>query len=228
MPDEEEADMANTLETTPKPRPPRESKAPKLAGERERPGDPADEARTEPGPGPARRRGAVRRSIPWVLVALTTAAAIVFALLWQNAASQRDEAQGVEHVRAQVVATGTSFLTALTNFSGDTIDADVQRIRTYAVGDFASQVDQFFGPTNVSALRKGKVVSIGRVRSVFVQSIDGPQASVFGVVDEAVRSAHSAPHTDTLRLDVEMLQTSDGWRVSNVAILEAPGGGPLG
>jgi len=221
--------MANAVETTPKPTPPKAGKAPKLAGVRE---TDAQSTSTET-PAPAVdaepvRRGRVRRLIPWVLVALATAAAIVFALLWLNAASARDAAQGLEHRRAEVVATGTQFLTALTNFSGDTIDGDVAKIRGYAVGDFAQQVDQFFGPTNVQALQKANVVSVGHVRSMFVQSIDGPQASVFGVVDEAIRNAHSAPRTTTLRIDVEMVDTSSGWKVSNVDILEAPGSGPLG
>ncbi|HXJ65103.1 MAG TPA: hypothetical protein VNN79_15220 [Actinomycetota bacterium] len=220
-----------TTTTAPKANPPKEQKAPKLASARQRTESAEHTERTErtvAAETPARRRGAVRRSAPWVAVALVTAAAIVFGLLWRNADSALADAQALEHQRAEVVATGTDFLTALTNFSGTTIDSDVARIKRFAVGDFAQQVDQFFGPTNTRALQKADVVSIGRVRSVFVQSIDGPQASVFGVVDEAIRNAHAAPRTETLRIDVEMLDTSAGWRVATVDILEAPGGGPLG
>jgi hypothetical protein len=238
----EENDMANAIDTTPQAGAPRGGKAPKLAADRGQPASLAPPATTQPAaatvqpaaatastrPARTERRGGVRRSLPWVLVALATAAAVVFALLWRNADSQLASAQSLEHERAQVVATGTDFLTALTNFSGTSIQSDVAKIRRFAVGDFAQQVDQFFGPTNVTALQKGKVVSVGQVRSMFVQSIDGQQASVFGLVDEAVRSAHSAPHTSTLRIDVEMLETASGWRVSNVDILESPGNGPLG
>ena len=223
--------MPNAIETTPKA--PRGGKAPKLAADRETtPASIAPAATAQPAAAtPAVRtvrRGGVRRSLPWVVVAIATAAAVVFALLWRNADTQLASAQSLEHERAQVAATGTDFLTALTNFSGTTIQSDVAKIRRFAVGDFAQQVDQFFGPTNVAALQKGKVVSVGQVRSVFVQSIDAHQASVFGLVDEAIRSSHSAPHTTTLRIDVEMLETNGGWRVSNVDILEAPGNGPLG
>jgi hypothetical protein len=175
-----------------------------------------------------RRTGTVRRALPWGIVAITTAAAVAFALLWRNSASDLSAAQGVEHRRASVVAAGTGFLNALTNFSGATIDRDVDRIRSYAVGDFAQQVEQFFGATNVKALQRAEVRSVGQVREVFVQSIDGAEASVFGVVDEAITNAHSAPRTETLRIDVEMLETSDGWKVSRVDILQSPGGGPLG
>jgi hypothetical protein len=170
----------------------------------------------------------VTRFLPWVVVALAVAAAIVFAVLWRSAESRSNAAEQLDHRRAEVVSTATGFLTALTNFKGDTIDGDVRRIRSFAVGDFADQVDQFFGPTNVRALQRANVQSVGRVRSVFVQSLSGSQASVFGVVDEAITNASSAPRTQTLRIDVEMLQTNDGWKVSSVDILEAPGGGPLG
>jgi hypothetical protein len=177
---------------------------------------------------PKGRRGAVRRSVPWIVAALALAAAVAFGLLWRSAESAKSDAQALDHRRAEVVATTTNFLGALTNFKGETIDADVQRIRSFAVGDFANQVSKFFGPTNVAALKRAKVASVGRVRSVFVQSISGTQASVFGVVDEAIRNSTSAPRTMTLRIDVEMVDTSKGWKVSSVDILTSPGANPFG
>jgi hypothetical protein len=179
-----------------------------------------------PKPSPSRAR--MGRLLPWAIAVVAVGAAVAFALLWRSAESARNDAQALDHRRAQVVATATQFLGALTNFKADTIDADVRRIRSYAVGDFADQVNRFFGPTNVDALKRAKVASVGRVRSVFVQSISGPQASVFGVVDEAITNASSAPRSETLRIDVEMVETSDGWKVSSVQILQQPGGGPLG
>ncbi|MFL5797998.1 MAG: hypothetical protein ACJ77A_08700 [Actinomycetota bacterium] len=174
------------------------------------------------------RTGGLRRLLPWVVTALAIGAAVAFAVLWRSAESARTDAQALDHTRAQVVATGTQFLGALTNFKGQTIDADVRRIRSYAVGDFADQVSQFFGPSNVALLKRAQVSSLGRVRSVFVQSISGPQASVFGVVDETITKSSSAPQSETLRIDVEMVDTSTGWKVSSVAILQSPGGGPFG
>jgi len=177
---------------------------------------------------PRRRMAPVRRFLPWILAALAIAAAVAFASLWRSAESARRDAQELDHSRAQVVATATQFLGALTNFKGATIDADVRRIRSYAVGDFADQVSRFFGPTNVALLRRAQVSSVGRVRSVFVQSISGPQSSVFGVVDETITKSSSAPQSETLRIDVEMVDTQDGWKVSSVAILQSPGPGPFG
>jgi hypothetical protein len=177
---------------------------------------------------PGRRTARVRPFLPWILTALAVGAAVAFALLWRSAESARRDAQELDHNRAQVVATATQFLGALTNFKGATIDADVRRIRSYAVGDFADQVSRFFGPSNVAALKRAQVSSVGRVRSVFVQSISGPQASVFGVVDEAITNATSAPRSETIRIDVEMVDTRDGWKVSSVEILQSPGPGPFG
>ncbi|HEX9376846.1 MAG TPA: hypothetical protein VGB19_11495 [Actinomycetota bacterium] len=170
----------------------------------------------------------VRRNLPWILLAVTTAAAVAFAVLWLGAARARDRADAENRRRAEVVSVGTEFLSVLTNFKADTIDADVERIRSYAVGDFADQVDQFFGPDTVAALKRAQAESVGRVREVFVQSLDASSASVFGVVDEVITNARSAPRSETVRIDVELLDTTGGWKVSSVEILQSPGGGPLG
>ena len=72
----------------------------------------------------------------------------------------------------------TQFLTALTNFKAATIDADVAKIKSFAVGDFRSQVDQVFGAGFFDRAKQAEVVSTGKVRSVFVESISGANATV--------------------------------------------------
>lgn len=167
-----------------------------------------------------------RRSLPWVLFALALAAAVAFATLWRVAARRADE---TERERAEVVGAATRFLGALTNFSAATISRDVAEIRSFAVGDFAAQVRQFFGPQAVAAIREANAKSTGRVQSVFVQSLDGTSASVFGVVNETVTNANSPlPRSEILRLDVEMIDTTAGWRVNRVEILQSPAEGPFG
>ena len=161
-------------------------------------------------------------AVPWTLFVLALAAAVLFASLWQRAQSD-------DRRRAEVVAQTTTFLTALTNFKGATISADVARIRSYAVGDFAGQVKQFFGAQTVAAIRSAQATSAGKVRSVFVESIDGTTASVFGVVDETVTNKASAtPRTEVLRAEIELIQTKDGWKVDRVDILQSPGSAPFG
>src|SRR6266542_4938303 len=103
----------------------------------------------------------VRRNLPWILLAVTTAAAVALAVLCLGAARARDRADAEYRRGAEFVSVGTEFLSVLTNFKADTIDADVERIRSYAVGDFADQVDQFFGPDTVAALKRAQAESVG-------------------------------------------------------------------
>jgi hypothetical protein len=70
---------------------------------------------------------------------------------------------------------------------------------------------------------------VGRVRSLFVQSLSGGSATVFGVVDEAVSNAgQPAPRTELIRIDIEMIETTDGWKVNRVNILQSPDQSPFG
>jgi hypothetical protein len=149
------------------------------------------------------------------------AAAVLFALLWQKAQSN-------ERRRAEVASTASSFLVALTNFSGATIDSDIADIRRYAVGDFANQVETFFNPQAVGALQEAQAKSVGRIRSLFVESLSGGSATVFGVVDEAVsNNAQPAPRTELIRIDIEMIETTQGWKINRVNILQSPGQAPF-
>jgi hypothetical protein len=162
--------------------------------------------------------------LPWALFAAALAAAIVFAVLW-------NAALGAEHRRTEVAASANRFLIALTNFSGETIDADVQEIRSFAVGDFADQVATFFDQDAVTALRQAKSKSVGRVQSLFVESLSGGSATVFGVVNEQVtNAANPTPRTEIVRVEVELIDTKAGWKVNRVNILQSPTntGGPLG
>lgn len=162
------------------------------------------------------------RKLPWILFVLALAAALSMGFLWQRA-------EGREHRRAEVTAVTQRFLTALTNFSGDTIDADVQEIKAFAVGSFADQVDQFFDDTTTQALKDANAVSKGTVQSIFVESLSGGSANVFGVVSESVTNKSSTgPRSEILRIDMEMIETKDGWKVDSVKILQSPGETPFG
>ncbi|HEY3208620.1 MAG TPA: hypothetical protein VGL18_02335 [Actinomycetota bacterium] len=153
---------------------------------------------------------------------MALATAVLFAVLWQGA-------QADERRRAEVASTAGSFLLALTNFSGATIESDIAEIRRYAVGDFADQVETFFDPQSVAALQQAQARSVGRIRSLFVESLSGGSATVFGVVDEAVsNSAQAAPRTELIRIDIEMIETTQGWKVNSVNILQSPGQPPFG
>jgi hypothetical protein len=164
------------------------------------------------------------RLLPWSLFAVALIAAVVLAFLWRGAKSG-------EHKRTQVAAVANRFLIALTNFQGQTIDADLREIRSFAVGDFAEQVNTFFDQDAIKALRDAKAKSVGRVQNLFVESLSGPSATVFGVVNEQVtNAANPSPRTTVVRIEIEMLDTNAGWKVNRVNILlpAASTSGPLG
>jgi hypothetical protein len=159
--------------------------------------------------------------LPWALFAIALAAAVLFAVLWRGA-------QGQERRRAEVASEAGRFLTALTNFKGATIDSDVAAIRSFAVGDFAGQLEHFFGQEAMDALRQAGAQSVGRVHSVFVESLAGDSATVFGVVDESVvNAANPVPRTEVLRVEIEMIHTTGGWKVESANILQSPGEVPF-
>jgi Mce-associated membrane protein len=169
------------------------------------------------------RRLGRSRYFAWSLFVIALAAAIAFGFLWRSAKAS-------DHRRAEVASVSNRFLIALSNFSGDTIDGDVKDIRSFAVGDFADQVDTFFDQGAIKALRDAKAKSVGRVQKLFVESLSGGSATVFGVVNEEVtNAANPSPRTDVLRVEIELIETKAGWKVSKVNILQTPTAtGPLG
>ena len=168
------------------------------------------------------RRRALLEGLPWALFVAALAVAIVFAVLWQGA-------QASDRRRADVASAAGRFLAALTNFTGQTIDADAARIRSFAAGDFARQVDAFFDQQARDALRSAGARSVGRVRSIFVESIAGDSATVFGVVDESVTNqANPVARTEVLRIEIDTIRTTGGWKVERVNILQSPTEGPFG
>lgn len=155
--------------------------------------------------------------VPWTLFFLASAAAVVFGILWFGQENDRDRISEVERATQR-------FVTALTNFSAETIEEDVEEIRSFAVGDFAGEVETFFGPEAVEAIQQAEASSEGQIEAIFVQDMDEDFASTFVVVRETVtNSVLEEPQTDVLRLEVGLTETSDGWKVNNVDVFQAPG-----
>lgn len=158
--------------------------------------------------------------IPWTMFLLAAAAAVTLGLLW-------NELRVEDEQRAEVRSAATEFVTALTNFSSETIDVDATRIKSFAVGDFAEEVDVFFGEEATDAIKEAQAESSSEIESLFVQSMDEDEASVFSVVSTTItNSVATDPQTDLVRLEVGLIETADGWKVNRVEIFEAPGTGP--
>ena len=102
--------------------------------------------------------------------------------------------------------------------------SDVADIKSFAVGDFAEEAEAFFGQEAVDAIKEAEAESQGEIESVYVQELDGDTASVFAVVNETVTNADLAePRTDLLRMNINLVRSESGWKVTNVDVLQSPG-----
>jgi hypothetical protein len=142
----------------------------------------------------------------------------VFAAKWNGLRHGRD-------AQNQASSTARQFLLALTNFDGRTVNADFDRILTYAApnSDFAKSAQSFFGSDVRQALQTKQAASQGQIRNLFVQSVTGATADVYAVIDQTIfNNSLKQPEADTLRVDVTLVQASGLWRVSEVTVLQAP------
>lgn len=164
----------------------------------------------------------ILRLLPWVLAVFALAAAIVFGILWWGLHSQ-------EATRSDVRATATEASLALTQFSYKNAHTDVAQIQKVATGDFKNQVKQLFSKNTISQIQKVKAVSDSQVESVFVQSVSGDSATAFAVVQETISNKLSrTPQTQTVRLQLDLIHASDGWKVDQVTLFQTPTPSGLG
>lgn len=174
------------------------------------------------GRGSARTVGTSRPGPSWlvpVLMVVTTLAlfiALLFGLAWGNLNSQQSAQSDVKNVSRQ-------FLVAYTNFTPKNLDAKFQTLQGLATGNFVNQADQIFGSNIRQALKQAQVSSEGEIRYLYVQSIEGTQASVYAWVDQtAVNNKVPKPFTDTLQMQLTLTDTNQGWRVTGARVLNSP------
>lgn len=160
------------------------------------------------------------RALPWTLFVLAALAAGVFAYLWRAEAALTER-------RAAVEAATRRFVNALTNFSSQTIDSDVEEIRSFAAGSFAEEVDQLFSPGTIAAIKKAGATSRGRVRSIYVEELDHEHASVFVVAEETRSNDLSpTPLTDTVRMSIRFELRAGAWKVVHLRLFQTPAENP--
>ena len=151
-----------------------------------------------------------------VVAVLGVAGTVGFGVAW---AGQRNQAGG----EAQARTSAKTFLVALTNFDAKTVDADFSAITTMATGTFAGQATKFFNSSIRQQLENALASSRGQIRSLYVQTYRGTQASVYAVVDQLyVNNKISSPQSDVLRIVVNLTQVGGTWKVSDVTVLTGP------
>jgi len=171
-------------------------------------------------PGDGRPSGARFYRRPWVfvLVCLIAVAGVAgtvgFGLAWSSGNARQGGAN-------QAKATASTFLIALTNFDAKSIDADFSKITTMATGNFSSQANKFFGSDIRQKLETALATSRGQIRDIYVESYGGGQATVYSVIDQVyANNTSKTTQSDVLRVVVNLTQQPEGWKVSNVTVLE--------
>jgi Mce-associated membrane protein len=130
---------------------------------------------------------------------------------------------GRQQASAQASQSARTFLVALTNFDAKSVDRDFSQITAMATGPFARQANQFFNSSIRQQLENALASSRGQVRSLYVQSVGGGQATVYAVVDQLyVNRTLSAPQSDVLRVVVQLSETGGTWKIADVTVLEGP------
>jgi hypothetical protein len=183
-------------------------------------GQPSEQPAGPEAPPPVARPGRASRLV--VVLAVVALAGVVgtvlFAAKW-NGLRHRQDAQH------QAASTARQFLLALTNFDGRTVNADFDRILSFAApnSDFAKSAQSFFGSSVRQALQTKQAASQGQMRSLFVQSVQGSTADIYAVLDQTIfNNSLKQPEADELRVDVTLQLVNGLWRVSQVTVLQAP------
>ena len=122
-----------------------------------------------------------------------------------------------------VTKVSQDFLLALTNFNANTIDDTVKKLQSYSTGDFQGQALNFFSSDFRQAAAKVQATSRGQIRDLYVESIDAGAASTYADVDQTIANLNFArPEQDQLRIVLTLKKLSQGWRISEVTVLQAP------
>lgn len=192
-----------------------------MLGEEGEEAAPSEEDQALPGPEDGRTRRRLVRLRRWALPALAVLLAVaagLLAFLWQQEARENADREAVAEVAER-------FTQNLITFDYRTLDADIERIRKDATGSFQGELDVAFGgdiDAFREALREAQAESSGSVLGSIVQTLEGDSARVLVVADQRIQNAETPePRTIPRRIELTLVETSEGWKVDRV---EASGG----
>jgi hypothetical protein len=174
------------------------------------------------------RRGRLVTAHLWLVVTLGAVAivgavsAIGFGLAWSNLNSQNDQ-------RSAAQQAATTFVMDLTNFKPSDVDSDFTALENWGApgSEFAKQSAQTFNSGIRQQLIQSNATSQGQIRNIYVETLKSSNAEVYAVVDQVYQSTKVSRTPDTLRLTLDLSNTSQGWRISTVTV-ENPSGTPTG
>jgi hypothetical protein len=163
---------------------------------------------------PSRRRW--RQRVTTVIAVLGVAGTIGFGYGYFHLNGQQADVSAAKK-QAQ------NYIVALTNFDPKGLDNEINKIQSYTTGNFKNSISQFFSNDVRKSLLATNAQSRGEVRSIYPQSNSGGRISFFAVVDDTIANNHlQAPASDEIDMTVDMVKTSQGWRVANNTFLQSP------
>ena len=155
----------------------------------------------------------VRRTIYFVISVVVAAAAIIAAVMLgrsytaNEAAVTRDS--DITTAARQVVAN-------LVTLRHGTADADVQRIRDGATGEFLNQIGDTTGGF-AAVLQQGQVDSTGEAGEVAILSSNDDTATVIAAVTSEVKNSQAPEGQPRVyRMKLQLAHVGDRWLVSDV------------
>lgn len=134
-----------------------------------------------------------------------------------------DELASEQKAEEEALLVAREFLNSFVNFDAETIDADFDRIISYATGEFQQEVDSFNDPKVRKGMRDREVHSRGEIVKIYVQGIEKGQARIFAVVDQTIQNNEPRITNDELRVELGLVNDDGVWKVFDVALLQAGG-----
>jgi Mce-associated membrane protein len=175
-------------------------------------------------PEPEAAGGERRRRNPLVLagailVAVALVCAVVFGVLWQQAAN--DSSLAFSKARDDVLRAAETGAANFTTLDYRNVQQGLDRWKQSATGDLYTQLTQ--GSNTFSQqVTQAKAVTSGKVREAAVTELDthAGKAATILVVDVTVTPAGQKAQTKTLPLEADLTATDTGWKLSALKQLQ--------
>lgn len=176
--------------------------------------DAAPDAGDDTAPDAATPRHRRRTVLPWVLVVLALGAALYSTAQWRSLAT-------VERDRGAVTDVAREVLLGMTNWDATRDLAETrQHLRDLGTAAFPQDVDGFLGGPVADSLRAIEATSVGVVEDLFVQSLEGDDATAFAVVRQTLDTTLLVNPSEGFQYARVFLQRVDGaWKVAAVELL---------
>lgn len=160
---------------------------------------------------PRRRRLPVPRDPKTLAIVILLALVIAEAFLFVR----KDTDGG----RTEVLQLSQRFMTLLTTYNADTLAKQSADILKLSTSQFRSEYQTVTGGEFPARLRETEADSKGRILRIAVTDLEGDDATVLGLVEVTTKNkATPTPKAVENLIELTLVRTSGGWRVTSVLI----------